>query len=684
MPDEPKSQTESKSLIAFLTGTLKKLEHHERAQQVLVEVAEDREVTPQPHFYKRLGALWLIMLLALALLYSHYRKPHFEVSHIDFGIFAFPILNGVKIGGETEEELWFLGLGEGTETEQKLKLHQSEPDNVLYYFHYVEAYQSEHETFPPDHAETIARLDVDNAFWDFYAAAKLAKEACEHLDYIGEREEPIEVDGRRIRPPARPKTYEVLNADLFEQALVQVERGCAKPENINFMNRHIARVNEIYDRLAPNPTLPETVTRVVQHFRYTSSSLRLRQISRLMSAALYQAGQDKDLAQFQRIAALREAFMLEISDKFDDMLVGALVYRAIASETAVQLRHTCEVLGLEEEAAHYQAEAEQLEALNNARRSRSLEDHLELDPRMGILHQESMPVLARQVANPPNYEIDDFRALRMVEHELVSQWLSMILCGVLLLLTLPVFLMRFLFGRATRTPATRVARMLRPKDWLRIFGWGLALPVAVHALLTWFTPLGGRGYGIGGLGYAYPALPLLTLLLCMWIASSITIRRCLQERLSISPASKRQTLTSRIYLGLVLAIYVLGFLWLSLTTGPIGMYAITESAITLLWWHGILLGLLFIWSLWIRVRGTHAERFHMLASSSALIPCIPVAITCLCVLLPLHLAGEKRWMARDTTLLFNPTKTVYGVYEGKVTVESYRETNEILFPEGAE
>lgn len=679
MPDDSKPI----HLIAFLTAPLKKVEHHERAQEVLAEAVEDREAVVPRHFYKGLAMLWLLAALAVGLVWNHYRKPAFRVSSVDMIFFTMPMLEALPIGGETPEELRFLGLGEGTVLQQKEKLHQSAPDNSLYYRHYVDAYLHEREALPPEYFETVKRIDPDNAYWWYVAASRLANEACEHLDYVGERGERREVDGVRIYPPSRPRTYEILDAALLEEAVGLLEKGAQQPESRTYLREHIARVGEIHDRLNPDPALLETITETIQFYSNASGALRIKRADHILGGALYQAARNKDEAQYRRLAAIRESFLRQHSENYGEMLVGALVYKAVAHTTALSLMHASEVLGLKDEAARYRKEAEQFDAMRNDRRNRSREDDPEWKrlPKMAVLHQQAMPVLANQVASAPSMEGYDFKPLRLVEHEFVSQWLTMTLGVILLLLTLPVFFARFLFPRPIRVGAIRAARLLQPVDWLKIFGLGVLLPVVLHLLLTRFTFLGGRGYGIGGLGYAYPMLPLITLLVSMWMASSIVIRRCLSERLPLPPASKRQIRTPWIYLGFALGIYVFGYVWMRSDIGPYSTYADPERFYTLLWMHAGLLLALAIWSLWIRVRGTHAERFRMLATFSALIPCIPVAVVCLAVLLPIHLAGEKRWMAADDTLMPDPTQPDFGLYEGKVTVEAFREVNAILYPE---
>lgn len=680
MPDDSKPNR----LITFLTAPLKKLEHHERAQEVLAEVVEDREVIVPRHFYRSLVVLWLLAALAVGLVWNHYRKPAFRISFMDFGgLITMPIFEATTIGGETDEELWFFGLEEGSDLEQKEKLLKTDPENPLYYRHYVDAYVLEKEALPPGYFDTIKRIDPDNAYWWYVAASELAYEACEHLDYIGERGEIRYVDGVRINPPSRPRTYEILDAEVLEEAVSLIEKACERPESQTYLREHIARVSEIHDRLNPDPTLLETITETIQIFSNGSGALNFKQADHILSGALYQAAQTKDEAQYRRLAAIREAFLRQHSKNYSEMLVGALVYKAVAHSTALSLMHASEVLGLEDDAARYREEAEQFDALRNDRRNRSLMDDPEWKrlPEMGVLHQQVLPILAKQVASAPSVAGLDYKPLRLAEHELFSQWLTMTLGVMVLSLSLPVFFARFLFPKPIRVGAIRAVRLLQPTDWLKIFGLGVLLPVVLHFLLTQYTFLGGRGYGIGGLGYAYPALPLLTLLIGMWMASSIVIRRCLSDRLPLPQASKRQILTPWIYLGLALAIYVFGYVWMRSDIGPYDTQADPEHFGTLLWMHAGLLAALGTWSLWIRVRGTHAERFRMLASFSALIPCIPVAVVCLTALLPIHLAGEKRWMAADDTLMPDPTQPDFGLYEGKVTVEAFREVNAIVFGE---
>lgn len=670
-------------LTDFLTRPLRKPAHQERAREVLAEVVVDRELGTVPRrFGLRVAVLWLLAALAVGLVWNQHRKPDFGISFIDVGdLFSFPMFEPEPIGGESPEELWFFGFGEGSELEQKRKLHQLDPDRPLYYRHYVDAYVAEHGALPPEYFETVERIDPDNAYWYFQAAVREADEACEHLDWVGEQGEWQEVDGRSLPPPPRTKIFEIKDPFALERAIALLEKGCELAENRTLLRQHIARVDEISARLNPDPALGETISQVLQQFSHLSGTLLLKKVDLLLGAALYEVAQTRDEEGFRRLERLSEAFLRQQTGQLDEMLVGALVHRAIASEVVLSLAYASRELGLEQEAARYQAQADQFHALRSDRRLRRREPGWMLDPRMGVLHQQAFPVLAGQVASPPAPDGIDFRPLRMAEHELASRWLTIALGLLLLLLALPLFLMRFVFPRAIRVSAPRAGQLLNRGDWFRVFGLGVLTPIALHLVLTLFTPLGGRGHGIGGLGYAYPVLPLLTLGIVMAVSSSILIQRALEARLPLPPVSRRQEWPTRIYLGLTLAIYLIGFLWLRSGSGPYEMYARPERTFTLLWIHAGLLVLFLLWSLWVRVRGSHDERFRQLATLSGLLPCIPVAVLCLAALLPIHLAGEKRWLARDESLMCDPSKPDYGLYEVAVAREHYRETEAILFPE---
>jgi len=73
-----------------------------------------------------------------------------------------------------------------------------------------------------------------------------------------------------------------------------------------------------------------------------------------------------------------------------------------------------------------------------------------------------------------------------------------------------------------------------------------------------------------------------------------------------------------------------------------------------------------------------ALRLFKMTTSGAVLPAYATAIIALTLTLPLYLAAEQRWMARETLLRIDPEAADLGAYEFKVAAQIRREINSIM------
>ena len=676
MPEDAKFTT----LISFLTRSLKKPVQKEQAENVLREIVEDREIeAPRRRFQLWLGALWLLVAVALGCVWQHYRKPYFHVSSIDVGgWFSFPVLRAVPVEGLTQKERWLLGVGDEPELEQKRKLHESEPDKVLYYMQYAFAYEHKHGTLPEGYLATVRRLDPGNAALLHYAAGMFSEQSCERGDSIGEMDVSREKDGIRLPPRLRPHQYKVLDQQVLDQAVSLLEQASALEENRPIANDHVTEVVAIFDRLHER----DAILRSLRCMFYAvgagvSSELSLARVRDALGAAAQQAVKAGDKQQFAKLVELRDAYLKSESNRANAMLIPALVYRVVASSTAVNFLHASQALGIASLEERFQAEVDQFNERNDQLALKQNGIDGRPDPRLSTLLQEMIPAIQGHVVSPPAFAAEDAKPMRIAEHEFASQWAIMGCLILLLILTPLMWFARSRFPKTIRKPAARTVLLLGAKDWLWVFSMGVVLPVLAHEVLIQWTPFGGRNYGIPSLGYAYPILPLVILVIASLTASALLIRWRLGMRLPLRPTVGPPSRVPLVFLALMIIILLVSYPLLASVVDHGSEKALMRLTAILCVIGGLLLAFAG-WALKLRFRGKSEDRFRMAATLAALPVCLPFLIVALCALLPLHLAGEKRWVTQDHTFTLDPDARDYGLYEGKIARQFYKEINQIV------
>jgi len=280
-------------------------------------------------------------------------------------------------------------------------------------------------------------------------------------------------------------------------------------------------------------------------------------------------------------------------------------------------------------------------------------------------------MVAAQVRNPPPLIDADLEPLRRMEHEMATR---LGLAGAALLLlpaALAVFLFRFVVTPVIRLPARRISCLLGAWDWVLVLALGVALPIAVFLIITRLTPLGGWGYGIQHFQFAFPGVPLVALLLSLLIAPALVIRVRLARWLA--PFGIRERLVPLVSL----AALTMLLMWALAVLPALERIELSEKVlIGLAAPPALCVALIFANSLR-AILGKPQARLAQAATALAVLPAYAVAVVALCLILPMHAAGEKRWLAKETLLRIDPYAPDLGAYEFKVAAQKRKEINAI-------
>jgi hypothetical protein len=379
----------------------------------------------------------------------------------------------------TPEEWLLLGDGSKPPLVQKKELWDSAPENPAFFAEYAVAYHSKHNTLPPDYFETAARLDPDNAWFDYYGAAVIGYKSVKKLPNNEE-------DKKR----QRAHRYEIRNREAYTQALGIIRRAGDKPNYNSYEREMISR----RVALLPQSTLQEKLasTAYLVGMKHASIVILL-DLSGTFCARFDELEQAGDADGFRGFAGEGRTFILKLVRDGEFNMVNELTVHVSVAAIA---RHVTERAADMDIAGEFPWATKWYEVLEKQRlgrigRAEELKGKASVADRKGgllaMLYVSS--ALERFPDSKPITE-EEFTPGRLHDYS----WLSMIGSGGLRLFLAGVgvgfLLYRFRASSLVRVMARRVERLLSPVDWSWIIAGGVLLPVAVVYSLMFFTPLG--------------------------------------------------------------------------------------------------------------------------------------------------------------------------------------------------
>ncbi len=575
--------------------------------------------------------------------------------------------------GLTEEQRLLLGDPEADLLEQKRRLHLLVPENPAYFAEYAQAHVSKNETLSPDFLETAARIAPENAYFPYFAAGRIGKESVERKKSASPSPPQRMVDGVRLRPLSCEMEFVIKDAAAFEEALALVAKAAALSGFESYTNPMIvARV-----RLVKVGNMADFAKALMYAYGGSSGMIQLRYVSDLLCARAEQLSKSGRKEDFLALAKQREALIAHLGRNPDLSLIGELVHSVIAIATAKNFEAAADRLGLTEMADTYRKQSEAFQAERNLRDIR--EKKGEYDPfpedKASTLHGLTLPMVNRQVASPPPLSEADFKPMRRAEHELLGGLGLLALALSLPLAALIVFLLRFIATPMIRVPAKRMAGTLGMADWAWVIALGIVLPILLFLLVTRFTPLGGREYGVMFFVLAFPGVQYAALLLALLIVPAILVRWRLSKRLAPFGFGDRFTVP------LALAVMAMIAVW-SLAALPVVEHLTKVDLLNNFTFAALaappVLCLCLLFANALRsILGKPAARLAQCATAVAVLPAYPIAILFLCALTPIYPAAEKRWLAKETLLRIDPEAPDLGAYEFKIADQKRKEINAI-------
>lgn len=413
--------------------------------------------------------------------------------------------------------LLFGDLSRTTKAERMEALWRSEPANPAYFADYAAAYISDNSRLPPDFLTIARRIDPENSWFTYQAAAVEAKDVVKANSRKSKR-----VAGKTVHEG--PKTWQILDQSRFDRTLDLLREA----QNQLKFDSYAADLLRQRIPLIPQRTFAERIDSIGFLNSYSvSSSIRLRIVSDILAAKAMMVGDNKNHAEYLVLTTQAEHFLRGICGDSSFTLVDSMVANVVASVIAESLGNTAEKLDLPDDAQRWNAIYTRLKERADRRSSRKLIVDGKAVPegeRVGYFLGNFIEMVAKQAENQPAISDADLEPSRLFDHEFLSRIFSYALWILLLPCVIAVFCHRFCVSALSRRLGRRMEDLLQISDRVWIVGLGVMLPFFYVMAVNRLTPLGGREMSVAGTTLLLPLAHFLGLWL-LWLVVPVRVVR---------------------------------------------------------------------------------------------------------------------------------------------------------------
>lgn len=444
-----------------------------------------------------------------------------------FGTFSMessPIIEPAREYTPRQRLLLFGESPTSTPLEKSEALWRSEPENPAFFAEYAAAYAQEHNKMPTGFLEIAKRLDPQNAWFTYQAAAAEATDA-------------VKGKSRRSKTAAGfwssgPKTWEILNQGRVDRTLELIREAATQEKWEDYASGMLKeRIS-----LLPQRNLAEKINLFSVLSRTTLPSIRLRPIADVITAKAWSCGEAGDVPGVQEIVREGEHFLRGISTPEAGTLVDQLIANVCAASLAESFADAAGKVGLAEVSVHWKAISERLQERGKSRNSREFivdGKVVKAGTVSGTLIGGTIEMVAKQAEHQPPLTDADLKPGRLQDHEILSRfccYVLWILVGLCLGLTATY---RYRVPAMSRRLAGRMELLLDSVDWLWVLGAGVLLPFAFVMVVNRLTPLGGREFSLLGNSMLLPTAHFLGLLILWLIVPPQIVRWRLAKRAGV-------------------------------------------------------------------------------------------------------------------------------------------------------
>ena len=549
-----------------------------------------------------------------------------------------------------ENRLLLIGDVNQPKSELAKDLWDSDPNNAAYFANYAVDYLSESDKLPTGFLETARRLDPENSFFLYLAAANEVR----LVD--------IKFQGAR---------YGVATKDRYDHALTIFHEAGKLPRFDSYLNR--LRRERI--PLLPQNTLFEyrdSANRLARAYYPILSERELKDAIAVKSSLFADTG---DKAGFLELNRDTEAFLRHMTHGQPKLNENSMLTGNRLSRLLEELASDAEKLELFADAAELQSKIDRLNQWDIDRDANNYQiDGKPWQTKAGI--PKSSVIQIKQAFHPPALTDIDVKPGRMIDHGVFAQICSYAVAAALGVMAMAVALFRFRSPPLVRGLSARMEVLLQPVDWL----WLLASvipPLPYLMLIAHLTNLGGYETSFTetpiDLPYGWQANPpmaqFLGVLLMMLILPILVAR----WRLGIRAAAFGFANT-RLWLGSLALLSAAAFIPL------VGWAVVAESkpGLVAAWF---LLGFPVAWLCGVACRAMicgAAWLLHHTTASRMLVPAYVAGLFFLLLTMPFFKWNRQHWFERDRLSHLDPANPAFSKFEYDLSLAARKELREAL------
>lgn len=577
-----------------------------------------------------------------------------------------PVVDNGPYDGFSPSETLLLGDPSLTRLERKQTLLASDPKNPAFYAEFAGEWREAHSLLPDDYLETVSRIAPENSFFLYIAAATNGGDSVSKIKNPAiAPNPPRDRDGQKLQPLPRELEWAVSDQHAFDEAIATIRTASQLP----LFDSYETRLSEMRIPLFPQDKLVGRLRALAYSGSQSTQVIPLRKIADLLSARAYLQSVAGDKDGFLETHAISEAFLKQLGASPVSPLVNELVFTVIADSTSRALHHGAMRLGIPDLTATLGERVSAFQEERDRKQLRTGNDDGGVSREGSALAALIMPMVRRQVADPPPLERNTLTPGRRADHDFISASAMSLIVSLLVIGSLSVLLFRLRAPRHVRVVAGRFVRLLDARDWVWIFGIGLAIPFAFAFVTSWLTPFGGRDLGIRPMAFLFPALHFKILLTLLLLLPPLAIRWRISKKAAPFGLDFMPSRISLLIPALAIPAAVLPFCIMGWRMFPQSLLSVVAAAL-------VVMDLAVMSGVFLAIFGKPGKRLRRAAVAHALLPVYALAVIISIVTIPPILASAQKWISKDELSKVAPTGFSY--YEAEVAAQRRRETNAIL------
>lgn len=564
-----------------------------------------------------------------------------------------------------EVRLLFGDLSKRSAPERMKVMWDSEPGNPAYFADFVNAYMEESGgKLPPDFLKTARRIDPENAWFTYVAAAVRATDAVK-------KRTPTKAAKAANATPE----WDVLDSAALNDLLALLRDARNQPKCKTYQNElGRARVKSL-----PTGT-PAEVTFALGYRFGTSlaAEVELRHLISALSAKAWLCGEENDQAAFNELLIDADGFLRKRMDAEVESQLAEFINQNAAYGFASNAAPAARKLGLFENLVKLDPQLEEFTRRKAEYETRKSDPNSErIQQHGGSLASTIVISPFRRFQNPPQITMEDLEPGRLMDHATLGWTATYFAWAALIVAMGAAAAFRFWSPALICRLAARLELLIQPRDWLWVIVFGIVLPIAYFIAVTRYTPWGGRELSMNWNELSVPYFDDLPLGLAQHVGLTLLIvfscgaASCWRLR----SRTKSLGLVTASSFGLLVPVACLAAFI------PVSGWSVVHSseAIAVTAWG--FAGISLVWLILIGFQslfGRVQTRLRHGIVARMLVPCCAFAAILALSAAPFYKVMAFEWSGKDTLVRASENFPSGSEFEHRLTLQLRKELREIL------